>query len=131
MDEQNVAPETDEVDLSGVPAGQLLREFLKRRGTLETNYTVVFSMLPDGGLAFTLANAHPECDPIDGWNPMVMAQTLNEAANTILTVHEKQKKVGPRKIERPRIVRANGDILGRNSPCLCGSGKKYKACCMP
>jgi len=28
----------------------------------------------------------------------------------------------------PRPVRA-GAKIGRNDPCLCGSGKKYKKCC--
>jgi len=27
-----------------------------------------------------------------------------------------------------QIVRA-GDKVGRNDPCPCGSGKKYKKCC--
>jgi hypothetical protein len=27
-------------------------------------------------------------------------------------------------------VRVNGKKIGRNEPCLCGSGKKFKVCCM-
>jgi Mlc titration factor MtfA (ptsG expression regulator) len=27
------------------------------------------------------------------------------------------------------MVKANAKQLGRNSPCPCGSGKKYKHCC--
>jgi len=30
----------------------------------------------------------------------------------------------------PQPVRATGDRVGRNDPCPCGSGKKYKHCCM-
>jgi preprotein translocase subunit SecA len=30
----------------------------------------------------------------------------------------------------PQPVRAAGDKVGRNDPCPCGSGKKYKHCCM-
>jgi uncharacterized protein len=29
----------------------------------------------------------------------------------------------------PATVRREGDKVGRNDPCPCGSGKKYKACC--
>jgi len=28
-------------------------------------------------------------------------------------------------------VRRDGKKVGRNDPCPCGSGKKYKRCCLP
>jgi preprotein translocase subunit SecA len=31
--------------------------------------------------------------------------------------------------ERPATVRRQGQKVGRNAPCPCGSGKKYKKCC--
>ncbi|MBW2206799.1 MAG: preprotein translocase subunit SecA [Deltaproteobacteria bacterium] len=31
--------------------------------------------------------------------------------------------------ERPETVRREGKKVGRNAPCPCGSGKKYKKCC--
>jgi preprotein translocase subunit SecA len=31
--------------------------------------------------------------------------------------------------ERPETVRRGGEKIGRNAPCPCGSGKKYKKCC--
>ncbi len=37
------------------------------------------------------------------------------------------KNAGERK---PEPVRNTGKKVGRNDPCPCGSGKKYKACCM-
>jgi hypothetical protein len=27
-------------------------------------------------------------------------------------------------------VRVNGKKIGRNDPCICGSGKKFKVCCL-
>ena len=27
-------------------------------------------------------------------------------------------------------MRVNGKKIGRNEPCVCGSGKKFKVCCM-
>lgn len=32
-------------------------------------------------------------------------------------------------INKPQTVRREGEKIGRNDPCVCGSGKKYKACC--
>jgi uncharacterized protein YecA (UPF0149 family) len=29
---------------------------------------------------------------------------------------------------KPEPVRSNGPKIGRNDPCPCGSGKKYKKC---
>ena len=31
--------------------------------------------------------------------------------------------------EKPETVRREGKKIGRNDPCPCGSGKKYKKCC--
>ncbi|MCL9778522.1 YecA family protein [Neisseria subflava] len=32
-------------------------------------------------------------------------------------------------INKPQTVRRGGEKVGRNDPCPCSSGKKYKACC--
>ncbi len=32
-------------------------------------------------------------------------------------------------INKPQTVRREGGKIGRNDPCPCNSGKKYKACC--
>ena len=31
--------------------------------------------------------------------------------------------------ERPAPAKRQGEKIGRNDPCPCGSGKKYKRCC--
>jgi preprotein translocase subunit SecA len=31
--------------------------------------------------------------------------------------------------DRPAPVKREGRKIGRNDPCPCGSGKKYKKCC--
>ena len=33
------------------------------------------------------------------------------------------------KVIGPRPIRHDGPKIGRNDPCPCGSGKKYKKCC--
>ncbi|MBI3076480.1 MAG: SEC-C domain-containing protein [Deltaproteobacteria bacterium] len=35
----------------------------------------------------------------------------------------------PQASEGPKTVRRDGKKVGRNDPCICGSGKKYKKCC--
>ena len=32
--------------------------------------------------------------------------------------------------EKLETIRNRGENVGRNDPCPCGSGKKYKQCCM-
>jgi preprotein translocase subunit SecA len=32
-------------------------------------------------------------------------------------------------VERPAAAKRQGEKIGRNNPCPCGSGKKYKRCC--
>lgn len=32
--------------------------------------------------------------------------------------------------QRPPLFFNPEQLLGRNDPCFCGSGKKYKKCCM-
>ena len=43
-------------------------------------------------------------------------------------VHGQQPGQAPAK---PKTIRREGRKLGRNDPCHCGSGKKYKHCCLP
>jgi preprotein translocase subunit SecA len=31
--------------------------------------------------------------------------------------------------EKPKTAQRKGKKVGRNAPCPCGSGKKYKKCC--
>jgi preprotein translocase subunit SecA len=36
---------------------------------------------------------------------------------------------GTQQAEKPRPVRKSAPAVGRNDPCPCGSGQKYKRCC--
>jgi preprotein translocase subunit SecA len=40
-----------------------------------------------------------------------------------------QKAGEPARAAAPREIRRNGKKVGRNDPCPCGSGKKFKKCC--
>ena len=66
----------------------------------------------------------------------LLAQFESSIANMILRVRLEEKPVtaqSPYRRESAKISanqRTNRKI-GRNDPCPCGSGKKYKKCCMP
>jgi preprotein translocase subunit SecA len=38
------------------------------------------------------------------------------------------RPAGPPQPAKPQTVVRQGDKVGRNDPCPCGSGKKYKKC---
>jgi uncharacterized protein len=72
--------------------------------------------------------AAPEVSPFreDG-PPSLSMLRLNAFAKAVWAVydmHELWRSIGPRV---PALHRA--DTPGRNAPCACGSGKKYKKCC--
>jgi len=37
----------------------------------------------------------------------------------------------PGQVEKQQTVKRSSTKVGRNDPCPCGSGKKYKKCCYP
>ena len=42
---------------------------------------------------------------------------------------EEPKPDASKKIELPKPITCDQPRIGRNDPCPCGSGKKYKKCC--
>jgi preprotein translocase subunit SecA len=69
------------------------------------------------------------------------ASIHDDAVKFILNTHIQRDQVPQReKVAEPtseshgdeenkKPVKNNGDKVGRNDPCPCGSGKKYKNCC--
>lgn len=43
--------------------------------------------------------------------------------------HEHKEGEGHHHAEKPVTVKREGTKIGRNDPCHCGSGKKFKKCC--
>lgn len=54
-----------------------------------------------------------------------LAQLESELPHVLLDIYWYWQAI----INKPQTVRREGDKTGRNDPCPCGSGKKYKACC--
>ena len=55
-------------------------------------------------------------------------KTANLTATVIGNNTDLSKYVRPRKTRT--IIREHKEKIGRNDPCPCGSGKKYKNCCL-
>jgi uncharacterized protein len=59
--------------------------------------------------------------------PTISEQRMNDFADAIWAVYDLRelwRTLGPR-VETVHV----GHKIGRNDPCTCGSGKKYKKCC--
>jgi len=58
----------------------------------------------------------------------LLASIQHDVANTIYKVTLTKKEVPPQR-QRQKVAVPAGRKVGRNDPCPCGSGKKYKHCC--
>ena len=68
-------------------------------------------------------------DDVLSTNISVPVETSNQTTNTAVgTPMTNQGFVLPPKTKT--IIRAYTKKVGRNDPCPCGSGKKYKKCCL-
>ncbi|MDD5031222.1 MAG: UPF0149 family protein [Rhodoferax sp.] len=80
-------------------------------------------------IALTEDDTNPPtvCAFDDGGTPSMSQQRLDDFASAIWAVYDLYQawhSIGPR-VETIRM----GDKTGRNDPCPCGSGKKFKKCC--
>jgi preprotein translocase subunit SecA len=77
----------------------------------------------NGQSGATAANGQPAAQPAAAPRPKQLANIVPQTpiARNIRT--NKDAAV-------PQTVKKSGPQLGRNDPCWCGSGKKYKACHM-
>jgi preprotein translocase subunit SecA len=59
----------------------------------------------------------------------IQEDTVTMLYHVKLTTKPMQREA-PRVVEAPKkVLDSSGNKLGRNAPCPCGSGKKYKNCC--
>ena len=87
--------------------------------------------------------SQPALSPVDGNGDAVAAFSTggrrNRAATSVDDMEEAFQRRKRRELEQARMAGAGeqgtvqqvvrGDKVGRNDPCPCGSGKKYKKCC--
>ena len=54
----------------------------------------------------------------------------DEATNVGFSEDQAAEGLGPQgEAAKPQTIRRDAEKVGRNDPCPCGSGKKYKKCC--
>ena len=58
--------------------------------------------------------------------PRERVERENLIRNMVMNMQAAQQAGGP---EKPQPKTNKGGKVGRNDPCPCGSGKKYKNCC--
>ncbi|VEJ20950.1 UPF0149 family protein [Neisseria animaloris] len=54
-----------------------------------------------------------------------LTQLESELPHVLLDIYHYWQSV----INKPKTIRRESEKIGRNDPCTCGSGKKYKTCC--
>ncbi len=62
-------------------------------------------------------------------NPEAMSDKYPELYNILMKIFKQDTKSKLKSVIKS-MFRPNGKKLGRNDPCPCGSGKKYKRCCL-
>ena len=68
----------------------------------------------------------PQASPIAGSGVIMKGGEEEAAAGTF---QDKQSAESREQTAGGRKLKAGGRKIGRNDPCSCGSGKKYKRCC--
>jgi uncharacterized protein YecA (UPF0149 family) len=60
------------------------------------------------------------------------ARAVHEEARSATEIASQQRAAieATQGDHKPEPIRNRGTKVGRNDPCPCGSGKKYKVCCM-
>lgn len=86
-------------------------------------------------IPFAEGTAHEAVGGYRAWEAISdTAATNGKAVTTVIrpehafAVQPSQPAVANRLLARP--VRPRGRRVGRNDPCPCGSGRKYKKCCL-
>ncbi|OFZ10841.1 MAG: hypothetical protein A2Z20_03780 [Bdellovibrionales bacterium RBG_16_40_8] len=75
-----------------------------------------------------------ELEDTKRFSTSVVIELLNEVHDYwnqhYLAFAQACKDVRKREIDRQKLVEENRKTVGRNEPCPCGSGQKFKKCCM-
>ena len=127
-----------EEDENGVARGNdWATGFLRGVGLRSASWAELIEDEEHGGAIlpmFALAHEHdpdPEKRPApiseDGREKLLQAMIAGLVH--VYRYFEPHRHAGARDHAQPRTVRRGGPKVGRNDPCSCGSGKKYKHCC--
>ena len=86
-------------------------------GSKKSKFSNIFTLVSSLLIAGTIACSQPgvSIDKIIPKKPEVKAEV----------VEKKEEEIKPTRND----TKYSGKKIGRNEPCFCGSGKKYKHCC--
>jgi uncharacterized protein YecA (UPF0149 family) len=73
------------------------------------------------------AEFEPVLKLLQGENPDIIAQHVGITGKQLLRMRD--ALIAQAERERAKGVKVPVENVGRNEPCPCGSGKKYKRCC--
>ncbi len=109
-----------------------LMQRLKERGRDEGEDVLEISgeALQELGLGDALAGLPP--DLIDNVVAKLSGRSMENAADLapeLLTMLAAKNTKEMRKLVGPPPIKRTGEQVGRNDPCTCGSGRKFKKCC--
>jgi uncharacterized protein len=86
-------------------------------------------------LGVVTAIVDPDADDSRAWPPSLRSKLFDRLPLILLSVHHAWRGRDPSKFKQKdvnadrRLPLRVGRKIGRNEPCTCGSGKKYKRCC--
>jgi len=78
--------------------------------------------------AMTEAELDPVLQLLQGGNPETIALKAGITREQLFQMRDDLLSQAERK--RAELTDVKSDKIGRNEPCPCGSGKKYKHCCL-
>jgi uncharacterized protein len=132
--ERVYVPLFDAPDECGVPGRQWARGFMRGVALRRRSWTPMFTDENEGQL-MTIALVAGEVDPAFPSEPLSVekAERLESlmAAGAGRAYHRfaAQRRADARLAREAKTVRREAAKVGRNEPCPCGSGRKFKQCC--
>jgi uncharacterized protein len=127
-------PLFDEPDEKGVPGRQWARGFMRAVAMRRRGWKSMFTDEQEGQL-LTIALVAGEVEP--SWPETPLTDELSERIEALMgagagrAYHRfaAERRAAARLAREAQTVRRESAKVGRNEPCPCGSGRKYKQCC--
>jgi uncharacterized protein len=127
-------PLFDEPDEKGVSGRQWARGFMRGMAMRKRGWTPMFTDEQEGAL-LTIALVAGEVEP--SWPETPLTDELRERIEALMgaaagrAYHRfaAERRATARLEREAQTVRRTSAKVGRNEPCPCGSGRKYKQCC--
>jgi uncharacterized protein len=127
-------PLLDEADERGVPGRKWARGFMRGVVMRRHSWAEMFTD-PNEGQLMTIPMVAGEIDPAFPKEVLPAEETdklsvwMAAGAGRAYRRFAQQRRALARAAREERTVRRMDPKVGRNDPCPCGSGKKYKQCC--